>query len=288
MKPTVKSLFILLIIAIAALYLVGCSSAEQTTAKIAYAQGDFEKAEAEFLKETQQNPSNEEAWFYLAMSRVQLNKIDAADLALKEYKKIGKNTFQSELIDTWGRKFDEGYNAFKSASSTMDTGLSLPQYQKAIDLFKIALVLQPDSTIAKTNIDIINGKINTIALKPILDRGVEMEKAGDYAGAIEQYKMGLNRVLKGGANYEIVIYDLGVAYLKWGEKERDEKQAINPDDVSYKEKYELALPYLEELTKSTDKANKKLAYELLVQVYGNLGMNEKALEAIKIRDELNK
>jgi tetratricopeptide (TPR) repeat protein len=186
----------------------------------------------------------------------------------------------------WGGKFDEGYNAFKNASSTSDTSVSMKLYASAINRFKQALILQPDSIDAKKNIDIINGKINVILLKPLLDKGVAYENAGDYSSAIEQYKLGLTKVEKGSANYEIVIYDLGVAYLKWGEKIRDENQAKNPDDQSHKEKYQAALPYLEELSLSSDKANKLLAYSLLVQVYGNLNMTDKALDAIKVRDQL--
>lgn len=286
MKSIVKFTAVIIPLVLVSIYLNGCSSAEQTTGKLAFAQGDFEKAEGEFLKETNQNPQNEEAWFYLGISRLQLNKLDAADQALKEYRRIGKNTFNSELIDIWGRKFDEGYNAFKNASSTSDTSVSMKLYASAINRFKQALILQPDSIDAKKNIDIINGKINTILLKPLLDKGVAYESTGDYASAVEEYKKGLTKVEKGSVNYEIVIYDLGVAYLKWGEKMRDENQAVNPDDQSHKEKYQAALPYLEELALSNDKANKLLAYGLLVQVYGNLNMTDKALEAIKIRDQL--
>jgi hypothetical protein len=159
-------------------------------------------------------------------------------------------------------------------------------YANAINSFKQAVILQPDSTDAKKNIDIINGKINTILLKPLLDKGVAFEGTGDYASAIEQYKLGLPKVEKGSANYEIVIYDLGVAYLKWGEKIRDENKDKNPDDKSFQEQYKLALPYLEELSKSTSKDNQLLAYRLLVQVYGNLGMNTEAENVLKIQKEL--
>ena len=63
-----KVLSVFLILSAVVFYFGGCSSAEQTTAKLAYAQGDYPKAEIEFQKETNQNPTNEEAWFYLAMS----------------------------------------------------------------------------------------------------------------------------------------------------------------------------------------------------------------------------
>ena len=60
----------------------------------------------------------------------------------------------------------------------------------------------------------------------------------------------------------------------------------NSEDQAYKDKYTAALPYLEELTSSKDKDNKLNAYELLIQVYANLGMNDKAQDAIKMRDQL--
>lgn len=288
MKVTLKTILAVLIIVFAANYITGCNSAEQTTAKIAYSQGDWAKAEQEFLKETQQNPTNEEAWFYLTMSRIRLNKIPEAQQSLNEYRKIGKNTFNSELIEAWGSIFDLGYKAVEEASKYKnDTARVMPLYTQALNYFSIAKMLEPDSTIAQENINAVNNKINALVLKPILDKGIELEKAGDYAGAIEQYKLGLPKVQKGTANYEVVIYDLGVAYLKWGEKIRDSLAAANSEETTFKTQYQLALPYLEDLAKSTDIANKKQAYELLVPVYGNLGMIDKAKEAAVIRDQLN-
>src|SRR5438552_16758656 len=98
MRTYIKGALVICISLIAALYLYSCSSAEQTTAKLAFQQGDYKKAEMEFDKETKQNPANEEAWFYLAISRVQLNKADEAQQAIEQYRKIGKNSFGNELV----------------------------------------------------------------------------------------------------------------------------------------------------------------------------------------------
>ena len=285
MRLFLKS-FILLLLTIGLVYFInGCNTAEETTGLIAYSTGDFEKAEKEFSMETKQNPANEEAWFYLAMCRANLNKLEGTKEAMDQYRKIGKNTFQSELIQKWAQIFDMGVAKFKLASS-IKSDSAMPIYENAISLYKICLVLEPDSILAKKNIDIISNKVNTIAIKPLIDKGVEKEAVGDYAGAINDYKKALDFVKNPGANHEVVIYNLGVGYLKWGEKIRDSVQAINPDDKSYKDKYTEAVPYLEELSGSKDKKNELTAWELLVQVYGNLGMNDKALEAIKKRDEL--
>ena len=153
---------------------------------------------------------------------------------------------------------------------------------EALNNFEIAFALLPDSAFVKENIAALNGRINTILVKPTIDKGVELEKNGDFAGAINEYTNGLSKVTKGSGAYEVIIYNISLANLKWGEKMRE----TNSEDPAYKDKYTAALPYLEELTSSKDKDNKLNAYELLIQVYANLGMNDKAQDAIKMRDQL--
>lgn len=286
MRFLMKSLSILSVVFAISVYIAGCSSAEQTTAKLAFQSGDYAKAETEFLKETQQNPANEEAWFYLGLSRVKLNKVDGAKEAFAQYKKIGKNTYSSELISAWGSVYDDGYKAFTVAEGLKDKDVpnALKNYQTALTDFQMAYAMLPESTVVAKNITVVNDRVNTFTIKPYIDKGVEYEKSGNYDAAIEEYKKAQAMVNKGNSNYEVVIYDLGVAYLKQGEMMR----TANQDDPAYKDKYQAALPYLEELAGSKDKANQLLAYELLVQVYGNLGMNDKAMDAIKKRDELKK
>lgn len=283
-----KSALVLILTAFSAAYIAGCSSAEQTTARIAYSQGDFEKAEREFLKETQQNPANEEAWFYLAMSRFQLNKVDDAEVALKQYKSIGKNSFNSELLQMWNTKYDQGYKAVeKGKASASDTAIQLKLYREALNDFKAASILIPDSTVAKKNIDVISTRIATIKVKPLIDKGADLIKESKYEEAIGYFKqaeaVGLE---KDNPAYDVINYNMGLAYLKWGEDLREKNKETNPDDQSYKDKYKAALPYMEALTDSKDKSMELSAWELLVQVYGNLNMTEKAMDAIKKRDEL--
>ncbi|MCI0448397.1 MAG: tetratricopeptide repeat protein [Chlorobi bacterium] len=267
------------------LYINGCSSAEQTTAKLAYQQGDYEKAAREFEKEVKQNPQNEEAWFYLALSNAKLGRIDGTKEAISQYRKIGKNSFTGELTDVWGRQYDDGYKLYQEGEAQSKAGKdneAIKKFQQALKNFEIAFALLPDSVVAKENIKALNNRINTITVKPLIDKGVELEKEGNYEGAINEYKKALEQVSKGSASYEVIIYDISVANLKWGEKMRE----ANSEDPAYKSKYEAALPYLEELTNSEDKDNKLTAYELLIQVYANLGMTDKATEAMKMRDKL--
>lgn len=280
-----KVLTVFLILSAIVFYFGGCSTAEQTTAKLAYAQGDYKKAEEEFLKETNQNPTNEEAWFYLAMSRAQLGKAEGVNTAMEKYRSIGKNSFKTELNEAWGTMYDRGYKQYEDGEKIAKTGKddeAVKKFQESLNNFEIAYALLPDSAFVKENIAALNGRINTILVKPTIDKGVELEKNGDYAGAINEYTNGLSKVTKGSGAYEVIIYNISLANLKWGEKMRE----TNSEDPSYKDKYKAALPYLEELTSSKDKDNKLNAYELLIQVYANLGENDKAQDAIKMRDQL--
>ena len=288
MRFLVNSVVLLFLISATAIYISGCSTAEQTTGRLAYSQGDYEKAEKEFEKETVQNPSNDEAWFYLVMSRLQLNKIDLAANAMKEFKKVDKGNYKEDIVKMWESKFDQGYKTFEKAkSSASDTTISFKLYKEAIDYFKAALLLIPDSAFVQKNIDVINNKIATIKVKPLIDKGADNIQAGKYEEAIVLFKQAEDAGIdKESLAYDVINYNMGLAYLKWGESIREANKETNPDDQSYKDKYKDALPYLEALTNSRDKNMELSSYELLVQVYGNLNMTEKALDAIKKRDEL--
>ncbi len=288
MRFLVNSIVLLFFISATAIYISGCSTAEQTTGRLAYSQGDFEKAEKEFEKETRQNPSNDEAWFYLVMSRLQLNKIDLAADAMKEFKKVDKGSYKEDIVKMWETKFDQGYKTFEKAkSSASDTTISFKLYKEAIDYFKAALLLIPDSAFVQKNIDVIHNKIATIKVKPLIDKGADYIQNGKYEEAIGLFKQAEDAGLdKESLAYDVINYNMGLALLKWGESIREANKETNPDDLSYKEKYKEALPYLEALTDSKDKSMELSSYELLVQVYGNLNMTEKALDAIKKRDEL--
>ncbi|MCX7877490.1 MAG: tetratricopeptide repeat protein [Ignavibacteria bacterium] len=280
----IKSIISIIAFSVTVFYL-GCSSAEQTTAKLAYQQGDYAKAEREFEKEVKQNPSNEDAWFYLAMSRAQLGKVDGVREAMAEYRKLGKNSYANEMVNAWGTKYDNGYKLYKDGENLVKEGKdteAIRKFESAIVEFKLAMAILPDSAFVSENIAALQNRINTISVKPLIDKGVEYEKAGNYEAAINEYMKGIEKVSKGTGAYEVLAYNIAVAYLKLGEKMRDE----NSENPAYKEKYSAALPYLEELTKTESKDTKLSTYELLVQVYANLGMSDKAMDAMKIRDEL--
>ncbi len=266
----------------ATIYINGCTSAEQTTAKLAFQQGDYAKAETEFQKETVQNPANEEAWYYLGASRIMLKKYPEADDAFKQYRKIGKNSYSGEILEAWTSRYNNGADLFEKGQKTKDLDVKLKNFQDAIDEFKVCKIILPDSVVVDKIIKSIETKMAAFTVNPMIDKGVAYDSLGQYEEAIGQYNQALAKVDKGSDMYDVIAYDIAVSNLKWGEKLRN----ANSDDPAYKDKYKAAMPYLEDLTNSKDVKTKITAYDLLVQVYANLGMNDKALDAMKIRDQL--
>ena len=84
--------------------------------------------------------------------------------------------------------------------------------------------------------------------------------------------------------YENAIYNLGVTYVKWGTAINKEAESQGMISEDYKQKYEAALPYLEQVVEQ-DPTNVAI-WELLGKVYGVLGMNEDATNAFNKADEL--
>jgi tetratricopeptide (TPR) repeat protein len=110
--------------------------------------------------------------------------------------------------------------------------------------------------------------------------GVLLLNATMYAEAEEQLKKAIDI----DPTYENAIYNLGVTYVKWGTAINKEAESQGMISEDYKQKYEAALPYLEQVVEQ-DPTNVAI-WELLGKVYGVLGMNEDATNAFNKADEL--
>ncbi len=123
-----------------------------------------------------------------------------------------------------------------------------------------------------------------LTVNPTIEKGVKLDSLGKFEEAVAEYNKALEKIDKSSVIYEIVANDIAISYVKWAEKIKTD----NPDDPSFKDKYTAAMPFCEDLTKSKDKKTQILAYDLLVVVYANLGMTDKAKDAIDKRDALKK
>ena len=111
--------------------------------------------------------------------------------------------------------------------------------------------------------------------------GVFLLKDSSFSDAITEFKTALTL----DSAFSDALYNIAATYVNWGVVEQAKlKAAGKDDDVSYKERYRMALPYLENVV--VMKKNDVLMWELLGQVYANLNMKEKALQAYDKADAI--
>lgn len=310
MKFSYKKLSILTIIFSISLYYLGCSSTEQTTARLAYMEGDYEKCEKESLKETQQNPANEEGWGYLAMSRIQLGKIDEARTAYEQYLKIGKYSMHDEFDNLFTNTFNEGARNYSVASGSTDSSQQKKLYSTAFKFFQEAQVIYPDSVSVLKPLGYVSEKLGNTSdalkyFKKAMDSNKNDTNAAEsvarllvtqapgylrdkkFEDCINVLKPMLSSSLpKTNVMTDLVNFYIGSSYYSWGNDIRSNLPE-NSEDKSYQDKFREALPYLEPLQNSSNKDIKSSSIAVLISVYGNLNMYDKAKELIEIKKQLD-
>jgi tetratricopeptide (TPR) repeat protein len=128
--------------------------------------------------------------------------------------------------------------------------------------------------------------------------GVFFVKQEKFPEGIEQ----LTKVIEGAVDttqqvYADAVYNLGIAYLNWGvamkkvsdaksEEAAKAKKKNYKEDLSYKDKFKAAVPFFERSTQL--KPDDAGVWQQLGKLYATIGMTEKATEAYKRFDELNK
>jgi len=112
--------------------------------------------------------------------------------------------------------------------------------------------------------------------------GVLLLKAEQFEEALNQFRAAITL----DSTYEAALYNLGVGYINWGVHIRESSSDPAKAEAAYKEKFKLALPYLEQMTKL--KPDDPESWELLGRVYANLGKSKEATEVFEKADMLRK
>lgn len=174
---------------------------------------------------------------------------------------------------------------------------SIAEYSKAIQVLKKGNEYFPeDAEISESLMNAyIGSERNDEARELLNDRvkkypnskydrynlGVFLLKDNKFEASVNEFKA----VLEIDPSFSSAVYNLAATYVNWGVAEQERlKKAKKDDDKSYQEKYRLAVPFLEKVI--ADKPNEVPIWELLGQVYANLGELEKANAAYKKADEI--
>jgi len=234
------------------------------------------------------------AFVYLSAQRLDeaiepLQKIIELDKEIDGYRFLGeiyynKGQVQMDRFQTTKTAADsvQAFEWFNKAIEVLEAGKK--EYPNDSDI----LLTLSNSYIAANKVEIAIDAFKTgVENEPTnkyyrYNYGVLLLGKSDYTSAEEQFL----KAIEIDPNYQNAVYNLAVTYVRWGtaiNKEAEEKGEMNNSE--YKKKYEMALPYLEQVV-NNDQTNTSAIWELIGRVYTVLGMQDKATDAFRNADNL--
>jgi tetratricopeptide (TPR) repeat protein len=265
----------------------------------------YDKALKLFNTAIQTEPDSSTTYYVAALAHFSNKEMPAAIGKLETA--VQKDPKYSDAIRLLGQFYT--VTAGEKADAKDDAGAKAYQ-EKATQMFERAYQLDPNNgDIIKTLIDSYERSKQVSKAMALTSEAVKKEpdnKVFRYAyGAFllkqEKYKESVEQfdaALKIDPNYSDAEYNLGVAYLNWGvfmKEEADKKYEAErkankgkevKEDMSYKEKFKSAVPYLEKAAQV--RQDDPLLWQTLAKVYANLSMTDKARAAFEKFDKLTK
>lgn len=288
--------------------LIGCSSPELTTGKLAFNNKDFEKAEQELKKGLEIDKQDPEGWYMLAVSQIELKKYDDAKVSFENSHKLS-DAYDMNRLSYWGLKVNSSINYYKSGIDGLrknDTTLANPNLRKAVDEAKASIAILPDSLesyrILGDSYFYLKDYDNAIAnygyaynkshdskdaidlAKSYYDKGLTYRQQDKFEEALVWFKKAveLPELPKDNDYYKFSAFNVGIANYQIASK------MATDGKTDYKPYLETAVKYLEPLTTmaNTDKTFLKDVYEFLINAYDALGNETKKVEATDKRNSL--
>ncbi len=185
-------------------------------------------------------------------------------------------------------------NSFKDTKNIDDSVKAMAIYDKEIELLEGAQKLYPEDSkiLAQLSNAYVDANKLEIAMATF-QKGIEKDPtneiyrynygvlllgADDFDGAAQQFQKAID--IKN--EYTSAYYNLGVTYLKWGAALQDKAIEEDSDDLTYKEKFQMAVVPLERYLQ--DNPEDSAIWNYLGKVYGNLGETDKSKEAFDKAD----
>ncbi len=310
-----------LIFFICGIYFNGCTTMESTTGKLAYQQKDYEKAVRELSKGLETDKTDDEGWYMLGYSQVEIGKYDDAQKSFKTCLSIS-DKFAQNIKFYWAEKYNFGINSFNDGTKSLgkkDSVMADKYFHQSINYFKASTAIIPDSIISYQMIgDAYNylGKTDSalFVYTSILDKSKSKAdaimianlfyKAGMRARANEQWDQALdmfqkatevNYLPKENIYYQASLFNLGYANYQIAAKIAADTSHKKSD---YKPNLQKCVDILEPLPKiiqgnkttltDTEKSLLTTTYDVLYNAYDGLGMDAKRDEVKKKKEELQK
>ncbi|MFA3782958.1 tetratricopeptide repeat protein [Melioribacteraceae bacterium 4301-Me] len=257
---------------------------------------NYNKAAEAFNNAIMLEPDSSAAYKNLAYVYLNLGDYDSAISPLEKLIKLEKSADGYSLLgEIYNEKGSNLMNTFRTSKNAEDSIKAVEYYNKAITVLEEGRKFFPEN--ADILRDVSNAYVGANRLEDAMKSfkaGVEKEpenkfyrynygvlllNAKDFAGAEKQFK----KAVEIDSNYTNAIYNLAVTYARWGADIREQAEAKDQQDESYKEKFKQALPWMEKYLKINPK--EPAVWELLGKIYANLGMTEKSKEAFDNADK---
>jgi len=172
MQP--KKLLITLLLGLGIIYSgFQCSSSELTSAKLYIQQKNYDKALESLKKEVEKNPQSDEGYYLLGVVQGELGQYKEMNDALNKSVAISdkyKEDASTLKIYHWSNLINnKGVVFFKKGINTTDQDSSKIYFDKSIEAFETAIMLEPDSAITYDYLSRVymNVKRYDDAIKPL-------------------------------------------------------------------------------------------------------------------------
>ncbi len=243
-------------------------------------------------------PDSLDSYLNLTYAYINYGDMDSAIKTVEKLKeKSGSAQSYKLLGDLYSRKGVELRSKFEAEGNQADSVKAMEYFNKAVSVLEEARQKYPedaDILMQLSNAYIAAKKVEVA--KDAFKAGVEKEPNNKFyrfgygtlllgANEFEEATKQLEKAHELDPNDERALYNLAIAYVKWGAKLQEKAaESENEEDTGYKEKFEKALPYLEKYVELHP--DDGVVWDLLGRVYANLGMLDKSEEAFKKADEL--
>jgi tetratricopeptide (TPR) repeat protein len=180
-----------ILILLSALFLTGfqCGSAEATSAKLYMQRGDWPAAEKAWQKEVDKNDQNTEAWYSLGEVRARMRNYPGMLQAFeKAWNGPGGEVWHQRIADVkkgaWGTNLNEGVIAFNAGAKASPDSAAVYR-EKAVESYKTALLINPDSAITYLNIAIALQTLGRVDEQiAYLEKGLAVKKDPQFINTL--------------------------------------------------------------------------------------------------------
>ncbi|MCW8805834.1 MAG: tetratricopeptide repeat protein [Ignavibacteriaceae bacterium] len=267
-----------------------CSSTELTSAKLYYDQKNYDKAIEMLQAEVKKNPKSDEGYYWLGRVYEAKGVLDSMVMAFNSSLEISdkfKNDIDYQRAFEWQESYNRGISLFNRGRNTTNTDSSIMYQDLAIEAYKDAIMLEPDTADTYKNLAFayLLAQRNEEAIEP-LQKIIELDQAEEgyeYLGQV-YYALGANKMIdyrttKNSVDsiYAMELFDKSISTLEEGlEKYPDNTEMQLTITTAYIEadKIDIAISSAEKLVEK-DPLNKAYRYN-----YGVLLLNvEKYAEA---------